>query len=218
MDLKALAPKPTERMMIVGRTGSGKTTLARFLLATTPYPRILVIDSKCTYGGKSGEPEYEIVRTPRELQRIPKRYDRIQYRPHPVHQHVSDYEAVYEWAYRQGKILVYSDELYLTMAGTHAPDWQRACITCGRELEVGMISATQRPRGIDPRVRTESEVKAQFELEEGDDVIAFWGRMRGKRMLDAQEAVPMPRHSFYFRRVDGGLEPRLYRLNLKGTK
>ncbi len=215
MNLKALTPKRQERMAIFGRTGSGKTTLSRHILLASDYERILVVDPKCTYGGPSGEAGYEMVRKPWELRGLGSRHKRIQYRPHPKHQSILDYEAVYEWAYRQGGILVYTDELYLTMHGTQSPDWQRACITSGRELGVGMIMASQRPRGIDPRVRTEADVKAQFDLEEEEDVITVWGRTRAKRILEAEEASPPPRFSFWFHRPEMGRMPKLTRLNIK---
>lgn len=209
MNLKDLLPRPNERMMIVGHTGSGKTTLAKAILRAGEYDRILIIDSKCTYGGPEGEVGYELARSPRELAKMGQRHERIQFRPSPAHQDVSAYDRVYEWAYRQKGIVVYTDETYLTMRGTKSPDWQRACITCGRELGIGMIMGTQRPRGIDPRVRTEADVKAQFRLDDDDDKLVFWGRRLGY-------SLPNPDgYAFWFRRP-GMKVPEYSVLNLKG--
>jgi ABC-type bacteriocin/lantibiotic exporter with double-glycine peptidase domain len=44
LSLKQLMPSKTQRMLIVGTTGCGKTTLARHLLAQAPYECILVVD------------------------------------------------------------------------------------------------------------------------------------------------------------------------------
>src|SRR5437899_958698 len=97
MDLKKLRPKSDQRAMVVGATGTGKTTLARYLLQ--PYPKVIVIDPKCTYGGREGEPGYQMVSTPRALRGLRASVDLIQYRPDELHQSVSDYDEVYKWCY-----------------------------------------------------------------------------------------------------------------------
>src|SRR5437016_4132456 len=167
LTLKEMRPLPNERAMLVGATGTGKTTLGRQLLAG--YQDILVVDSKCTYGGKGGEPGYRMVSTPGGLKWCGKGKRLIQYRPDEESQGVDDYNAVYRWAYRRGNILIYTDEAFLVHHGPYAPDYLRNCVTCGRELGIGMITGTQRPRGIDLRVMTESEVFYAFQLRHRDD-------------------------------------------------
>lgn len=195
--------------MIVGASGSGKTTLARALLQQMKVPRILVIDPKCTYGGSTGEAGYELVRTPGELRRLSRRATRMQYRPDIEYQNSKGYDTVYEWCFRQGNMMVYTDETFQTMQGTKAPDWQRACITCGRELGVQMIFATQRPKGVDPRIMTEAESHACFHLRKVDD-----RKTMAETMGDQVLVIP-PRFAFWFCR-DGMREPRLAKLNLAG--
>jgi len=221
MDLQKLIPKRHERMMIVGRTGSGKSTLADRILSAADYGAVLIIDPKCYFPDREPKVGYEIVTSPQQLKGMGKRYTHIQFRPDPRHQNVEDYELVYEWAYRRQNILVYTDELYLTMHGTRSPDWQRACITSGRQLGVGMVMCSQRPRGVDPRVRTEADVKAQFDLEEEEDAITFWSRIRAKRLeaaltdRETGEYLGMPKFSFWFHRPEMGRMPRLTRLRLE---
>lgn len=205
MTIRDLAPAIDERMLIVGRTGSGKTTLARAILHAGNYPAILVIDSKCTYGGREGVPGYTLVRSPRALRATRARY--VQYRPGPAYQSVDAYEEVYGYAYDRQEVMVYTDEVYLTMTGRRSPDMQRACITCGRELGVGMILSTQRPRGIDPRVRSEADRRAQFRLSEEEDRICVWGRMRAREL-------PNP-STYEFLFADATMDaPRLLRLRI----
>lgn len=211
MKLDKLRPKPDQRMMITGASGSGKTTLARHLLY--PYKEVLVIDPKCTYGGKEGEAGFRMVRTPGQLSRLRASVKKIQYRPDVEYQNVKGYDAVYEWAYRRGGIMVYTDETFQTMHGSHSPDYQRACITCGRELGVGMIFSSQRPSGIDLRVFTEAEVLAMFELRYGSDV------KRMAELMGDEVKAPLEPFHFYFWRA-GMRHPSVHILNLgaKGSK
>ena len=206
-NLQSLRPKSNQRALITGATGTGKTTLGRYLLA--PYPRILIIDSKCTYGGREGEPGYEMVSTPRNLRNLRRSVDYIQYRPDELHQSVSDYDEVYKWAYRRGDLMIYTDEAFLVHHGSYAPDWLRACVTCGRELGIGMITGTQRPRGIDLRLMTEAEIFLSFELRHRDD------RRRMAEMGGEEFLIRPPRHAFWIWRA-GDPHARLARLKLGG--
>jgi len=203
--LQSLRPKPDQRVTLVGATGTGKTTLAREILR--PFKPLIVIDSKCTYGGKDGEPGFELVSNPRHLHRLRSSVDHIQYRPDERHQAVSDYDEVYKWCYRRGGIFVYTDEAFLVHHGSHAPDWLRACVTCGRELGIGMMHGTQRPRGIDLRLLTETEVFIAFDLRHRDD------RKRMAEMGGDEFMERPPKHAFWVWRA-GDEHPTLARLNL----
>lgn len=164
MEIAQLRPQANQRLLIVGATGTGKTTLAREMLRG--YASVLVIDPKCTYDPE--DDRYRMIRSPGAL-RWWARGKFLHYRPDPDHQTVSDFDAVYRWAYDRRELLIYTDETYLTMHGSQSPDWQRAVVTCGRELNVGAIFATQRPSGIDVRIYTESEHKVCFYLAHIDD-------------------------------------------------
>lgn len=203
--LQQIRPRRDQRMILVGATGTGKTTLARHLLA--PFKSVIVIDSKCTYGGREGEPGYERVSNPRGLRKLRASVDLIQYRPDELHQSVDDYNEVYRWCYGRQSIMVYTDEAFLVHHGSYAPDWLRACVTCGRELGIGMITGTQRPRGIDLRLMTEAEVLASFDLRHRDD------RRRMAEMGGDEFLCRPPKHSFWIWRA-GDQSPHLCRLRL----
>lgn len=217
MTIKDLIPKPQERMLVVGATGTGKTTLSKCLLTAigraNPKQAILVIDPKCTYDPE--DREYKMVRSPSALNWWIRRHRRIHYRPHPMAQTVSDYDEVYRWAYNRHDILVYTDETYLTMHHTTSPDWQRAIVTCGRELGVGAIFATQRPSGIDLRVYTESEHKVCFYLAHRDDRRRMSQEMGEEVMTDPIVASGRE-HAFWYWNSKVR-KTGLAELNLKGN-
>jgi DNA helicase HerA-like ATPase len=201
-------PRPDQRMVLLGGSGTGKTTLAKALLGAY-RGFVLAIDPKGTLGGPKGLEGYVIVRSPSGLRRIRRGYDRVIYRPGPVYSDLRSYDEVYRWAYERGKLLVYTDEIYSTMRGTRSPDWQRACITSGRELGVAMISSTQRPKGIDPRLLSESESIACFKLRKLDDA-KYVSEFMGDEILK-----PPPRYAYWWWR-EGMDHPRLARLKLEG--
>lgn len=207
LTLKNLMPSRTERMLIVGTTGCGKTTLADHLLEAAKYETILVIDPKCMFGGKKGKEGYEMVRSPAQLRRMRKGDHRIQFRPDEKHSTVWDYDEVYRWAYRRRDVMVYTDETFAVMNRSYSPDGLRACITQGRELGVGMIFATQRPKGIDLRILTESEVFAMFALRHKDD------RKRVAEFMGEEVMSPLPKFAFWFWRV--GMTGPAYPVKLK---
>ncbi len=105
--------------------------------------------------------------------------------------------------------MVATDEAFLVHHGSYAPDWLRACVTCGRELGIGMITGTQRPRGIDLRIITEAEVFLAFELRHRDD------RKRMAEFAGEEFMERPPKHAFWVWRA-GDRHPRLARLKLGG--
>lgn len=196
--IKQMLPRKSERMLIVGTTGCGKTTLARHLLAASTYGCILVIDPKCTYGGPNGEDGYKLIRRPGDLKRMRKLDTRIQFRPDEKHSTVWDYDEVYRWAYRRHDVMVYTDETFAVMHHSYSPEGLRACVTQGRELNVGMIFASQRPSGIDLRILTEAEVFAMFELRHRKD------KTRMAEFVGEEVMQPVPRFAFWYYRMGEG--------------
>lgn len=170
-DLRDLAPLPNQRMLIVGTTGSGKSVLERHLLRL--YSRSIVVDPKGTLGG--GErggghlPGYELAKSPRELERLSRRHEHVQYRPEIRWQNQADWERIFSYIYRRGHTMLAIDELFDVHHWNRPPDSLRRCLTSGRELGIGFIGCTQRPRGIDRRIITESEIFAVFHLRDPDD-------------------------------------------------
>lgn len=182
--IQNLRPGPQDRMLIVGQTGTGKTTLAREILR--PYLRVLIIDPKCTYDPK--DKRYKMVRGYSQL-RYNGHHSHLHYRPLPSRQSVADYDAVYRWAYDNAPLMVYTDETYRTQRGNYSPEWQQAIVTCGRELGIGCVFATQRPRGIDVRIYSEAEHQICFYLKNLDDRKRMSEEMGKIVMIDPIQAA-----------------------------
>lgn len=158
--LRSLAPKRDERGFLVGKTGSGKTTLAIQFLPL--YRFVLAIDPKCTLGGKKGLEGFQLIRKPSALPGCKEPY--IQLRPDPEYQNPDDWDIVYRWAFDRKNTFVYTDEAYLTLDGNRPTDGMRACVTSGRERGIGMLHCSQRPRGIPRFLYSESERFYAFQL------------------------------------------------------
>lgn len=177
-------------MLLVGKTGSGKTFAARRLLEQ--YPAVLAIDPKCTLGGPRGLPGYRLVRDHRRLTGM--RDPHVQLRLEPGQQNPAVWSAVYWWAFRRGNTFIYTDEMYLVLQNNRATVGLRACITSGRERGIGMLHAAQRPAGIPVMVRSECERFAVWELPHEEDRMSMRGIVPDDRVL----TVPPHQYAFWF--------------------
>lgn len=150
--------KNDERVMFVGKTGYGKTVLAKHFLAK--MNRVLVIDPKHTF-------KLDGYRRGKGLPAFGKDFHII-YRPR-----MGDDEPLADLVYRLNKmrdVTIYCDELSSTADMFPATTAMLADVArTGRERRVALWNAVQRPRWT-PRVFfTEAEVYFLFNLRSGED-------------------------------------------------
>lgn len=179
----AITIGPQDRTLIVGHTGSGKTTLALRLIAG--YRSLVVIDPKWRVTVPRGG---VIAGDPRVFaQWWPQRMRRVVYRPDPRDRDHADVEAVISRVLLYGRTALYIDEaMELSSVGRILPAYKRA-ITQGRELYVPVISASQRPVGIHNTILTEAEHCFAFKLTSSSDrdkLAAFYGDDAGDVILE----------------------------------
>lgn len=185
-----------ERVIFAGRTGSGKTVLAKHFL--TRLNRVLAIDPKHTlkldgFSRRRGLPIFGA-----EF--------RIIYRPRLEDDY--DLARILQAIMRGKHATVYCDELAtLTEMYPYATAQLADLARTGRERHVAVWCATQRPRWI-PRVFfTEAEVVFMFNMRGADDR-AYMAQFIGPEAFD-----PIDKYEFWYSHADE-TETGLMRLDL----
>jgi hypothetical protein len=131
---------PTDRVVLIGHSGSGKSTMLRAL--TAGYRHQVVVDAKHEESlGRS-----VTVYTPADFARtFPQRARRIVFRPDPEGKGGDDVDEVMRRVLRYGRtaIVVHDGALYAS-SGTIVPAYRRAQLI-GRTIQVPVWTGLQRP-------------------------------------------------------------------------
>lgn len=191
LSLAFLAPEDTDRATFVGMTGSGKTTLAEYMLATRDY--VVALDVK----GLLNWPGYRVVTRFADAMRAEE--PRIIYRP--VYAELQSWDALdkfFEWIYQRHNTTLYVDEVYGVTQGPRFPYHLGACLTRGRERRVEVWAATQRPAFVPAIFFSEAEHMYCFRLQMPQDR----EKMYDVAGLDPDVLAELPKHHFLYARPD----------------
>lgn len=154
-------PRTDEHVAILGCTGSGKTTLASWVLSKAPFDRMpyIAIDYK----------NDELIANIRRIKELdiddplPEKPGLYVIRPLP-----SDIDAMEKWLWKvweRGHIGLYIDEAYLL------PNKEaiKNILAQGRSLRIPVIAASQRPVDVPRSLFTEASHIAVFRLNDRRD-------------------------------------------------
>lgn len=155
---------PTDRVLVVGTTGSGKSTATRAM--TVGYRNQVVIDPK----HDEALPRSITVYTPAEFARVyPQRATRILYRPDASLDRGEDVDQVMARVERYGRtaVIVHEAMFYATAAWI-LPSYRRLQVA-GRGRGIPVWSLSQRPMGLHNVLLSEATHVLLFDLAlEGD--------------------------------------------------
>lgn len=151
--------KYNDRVLLAGKTGSGKTYFARQLLASVT--RLVVIDPKANLDSwrLRDANTWDWWRFDRGASM------RIRILPPIVDRPGDWYEQLFEKLYDIGNMTIYIDEAYAVVPpGARAGKWLSALYTRGRERGIGVWAATQRPTWIPLFLISEADWLISFRL------------------------------------------------------
>jgi ABC-type dipeptide/oligopeptide/nickel transport system ATPase component len=184
--------KTNERVAFVGKTGSGKTFLAKHLLGGVK--RAVIVDTKGTlYTG------WNTVQWNKKNLKKLSDGEPIRLRIPPViARNVEEaYDYYFEEIYSIGNVVVYIDELYGVTNGSRASQYLRALYTRGREFGIGVWACTQRPAWVPLFCISESEWLFAFRLQMMED------RKRMAELMGPSVIHQIPdKHGFYYMQSD----------------
>lgn len=181
-----------ERAFITGKTGTGKTYAARYILSA--FSRLVVLDPKGTLGGWGLDP-WDRERRRRLRGGYPVR-TRVLLTPGEDPQEF--WEKVLELVFKAGNVTLYIDEVYGVIPPNSTPSpWLTAIWTRGRELGIGGYAASQRPVWVPLFIESEAEHFLMFRLGLPQDRKRMSAFM-GPEVLDRFSNI----HGLYYSRAE----------------
>jgi hypothetical protein len=162
MDEPIIRPTSSDRGIVIGQTGAGKTYFMRQLLIDAK--RLAVFDPKGTLNSSEASGgDWHLQpwdkRAVKALQRgVPYRV-RI---PNPLD---GDWDRYFKRIYDAGNVMMYIDEIYgVVRPRRPIPYHLNAIYTRGRELGIGAWTASQRPTFIPLEIMSEAQWFVMFRV------------------------------------------------------
>lgn len=175
---------PGKRAVIAGRTGSGKTTLACWLLKRSPLHWV-ILNPKHTAGYKT-LPDCNIVSgfNLRDIERSIEKHKFTLINPGTGESTPDTLDAFVEWLHATYRnVGLCCDELYTMHSAGQAGAGLIAWLTRGRELGQSFIGLTQRPAWISLFCFSESDYLGEMDLTLKKDRQRFYEFTGDKRSL-----------------------------------
>jgi hypothetical protein len=159
-----LTLKPDERHLFIGKTRSGKTFLARYLLEKmyqAGWPITIVDSPDHFWYGKDGEPPKKgegTILAPRLVEKFQDRFRCQIYQP-PTSQGWDDPVLLQYMTdcFEHGHRVVYFDELFGVVDEHHIPSIFQQLWAQGRKIDLSAWCCTQQPVRIPDMVKSQAE-------------------------------------------------------------
>lgn len=214
-----------DRGVMIGKTGCGKTTLAKFLVEDERKPFSVTWNPKGSDGVLAWNQAH--------VTSLGELYDaadddaqRIVYTPDPfVAEDAINQAELFYWVYENKNRRFYIDEATsIAYPGSKIPKPLTAILNRGRERGVSALVATQRPSGVPMNILSESEHYYVFKTllpQDRQRIEAITG-------IGFEDQASLDDYQFYYFNVSKGLLtyvnergdrlPRRLKLNLEGVK
>lgn len=198
-----------QRIVAVGKTGSGKTFLMKYL--TRSLKRLMVLDPKAMIDPAEWHLDWVSTGGLRDLQKgkdvrlLVRAYD------------TSEWNMYLQAAWESGNVVIYIDELYaLVEFGRIAPPRILSQLyTQGRERIVGVWGATQRPAWVPLFTLSECDWFFAFRTQLQDD------RKRLAELMGPEVLEPIPvsdKYGFWMYSIEWDTPVYVDQLQINGTK
>lgn len=172
---------PSERWVILGKTGSGKTEWAKYMLRLVAKQMpVVIIDPKFLWLGRGKDPPWEkkskepgTIDHPHLIEKFNPKW-RVQCYQPDVDEGDDDPGLMRLCLdiLKRGDIFVYFDELDGIVTAQHVPTPIRRIWKQGRALGIGAWASTQVPTGIPKIFKSQAEKFAVFKVGEEDVELA----------------------------------------------